>query len=387
MSRSSSISSSDLRRFLKAGLAFAVVGAALFVGASIYYEVRVRQRDNFFIHYSHFAKPSVRPRVLIVGDSRPAIDLKREVLPSTMHNFSHPGEGMRQFLLKIEYALATKPSIKYVVLQIDDYVLGEYRAFNARYGAYLSFADIGLIERFFPTSRPRIVRNVMAFAVPLLSHEERQIVRRVFLNDVAALLTGRSPKKNVRLDRCLDTVFSGEKSWQSLEPKKRTKQVERRALNQYDGKQVTEPLRRSLREIFAIARRHNVHVIGVRYPVAPEYNALNSKRNVDAVRRVMTALPFHTVLDFRRRYEDKPRLFNDPDHLNARGARIFSKSFVSAMKKIVTVDLSGPAACSGGSTMETVRVVAWPYRTRPWFVEQAAPKRAVGSASQRRATR
>ncbi|HUS53575.1 MAG TPA: hypothetical protein VMY41_06170, partial [Thermohalobaculum sp.] len=250
-----------------AGLAFGAVGAILFAVASVYFEVRVRQRDNFFIHYSHFAKPSVMPRVLIVGDSRPAIDLRRDVLPVTMHNFSHPGEGMRQFLLKIEYALATKPSIKYVVLQIDDYVLGEYRAFNARYGAYLSFADIALIQRFFPTSRPRIVRNVMAFAVPLLSHEERQIVRRVFLNDVAALLTGRSPKKNVRLDRCLDTVFSGEKNWQSLEPEKKVKQVERRALNQYYGKLVTDPLRRSLQEIFAIARRHNVRVVGVRFPV------------------------------------------------------------------------------------------------------------------------
>lgn len=372
---------------MKGAIAFCAVGALLFVMSSVYFEIRVRQRDNFFIHYSHFAKPSVTPRILVVGDSRPAVDLRREVLPAAIYNFGHPGEGMRQMLLKTEYALATKPSVKYLVLQIDDYVLGGYRDFNTRYGAYLSFANIGLIKRFFPTSRARIVRNVLAFTLPLSSHEERQILRRVLVNDVAALLTGRSPKKTVYVDRCLNTVFSIKTDWQSLSPEIKAKQVKRRALNQYDGKLVTEALRRSLYEIFAIAKRHNVRVIGIRFPVSPEYNRLNSKRNVAPVRRIMAALPFDAILDFRHSYDDRPELFHDPDHLTTRGATIFSNAFLAAMKKTVGVDLAGSAACNVGSTKDTLRVVAWPYRKRPWFSDQEVLKGPDGHPVRQRATR
>src|SRR3546814_4072852 len=82
------------------------------VAASVYYELRVRQQDDFYRQVADFKHPSVQPTVLLVGDSRMAVGIDPGMLPEGVYNFSYPGETLRHVYLRIRYALKTKPSIE-----------------------------------------------------------------------------------------------------------------------------------------------------------------------------------------------------------------------------------------------------------------------------------
>src|SRR3546814_9606436 len=77
------------------------------VAASVYYELRVRQQDDFYRQVADFKHPSVQPTVLLVGDSRMAVGIDPGMLPEGVYNFSRSEEHTSelQSLMRNSYAV------------------------------------------------------------------------------------------------------------------------------------------------------------------------------------------------------------------------------------------------------------------------------------------
>jgi hypothetical protein len=335
-----------LIRLLRSGFALALLLGIALLAMNLVVESTVRRSEPAFRLYEAISDPQVRPKIVILGDSRSALDVALDSDNFDVFNWSEVGEGMRQTLLKADYVLRTKTSVRAIVLPVDDYVLSGYRAANSRWAASASYANPELLRRFLGASTARIWRNRLAFALPVLDHETRLILR-----DHLALRADQTigyPRKGAftRLDDCLDLRFAEEVDWVNEPEERRVARTVARMRAQYPADLVVDEMVVVLRTILESARRHGVSVVGVRHPISNEYIAVAGERDVSAVRAAIAGLPFRATLDYVGLFADRQELFNDMDHLRRSGAREFTAIMLRELATVVGENVRGSAGCA-----------------------------------------
>lgn len=113
-------------------------------------------------------------------------------------------------------------------------------------------------------------------------------------------------------------------------PAERRELARRDAADHLDFEDHANPLLRwGFESLVAWADAHDVRVIGIGYPVTPEYRGFLDR--TDAWEQVRTRVlepfladPRHVWLDHGTAFQDHPELFSDPHHLNTRGRALFS---------------------------------------------------------------
>ncbi|WP_370153392.1 hypothetical protein [Ferrovibrio sp.] len=344
-----------LRRILLVGLGIGVTLVAM----SWPLELVMRQRDVHFRLYQAFSSPAVKPQVLVLGDSRAALDVVGSMFSPAVFNWAEVGEGLRQTLLKADYALRTKPSLQWIVLPIDDYILSEYRSANRGFRKQMGYADWGLLDHYFATTRRHILRNYIAYYLPVLDHESRLSFRSDLLQDVEDRLGTPVDESYTVLTDCLDLKFRHEFDWAGSSSEARKDRVAFRLKAQYPEDLIVPQMVEILERIVRTANASGVQVVGVRYPMSNEYIEAAAVRDVSGVRAVFERIPFAARLDYTAMFAGDQAEFNDMDHLRHGGARAFTNVLQKDLAAITGLPMQGESCPSRTKTGLLVPQIAF----------------------------
>lgn len=337
---------------------FAAGLAVFMMAGNVYYEIRVRQADDFFRQVAWFRDPTVKPVVLFIGDSRMAMNLNPRRLPPGYYDFSYPGETLRHMYLRAKFALETKPSIRYLVLGLEDITLSEARARLREVNRQMLFADLVDLTEAYPASPRFLLRSATLHYLPLINASHRARTAEAFADDLRWVLTGEVPSTPKRLV-CGGFQFSEEDHpWAELEREHwRAKAVAH--VDELLGTSNDVPeMREVFERLLALAEYHGVKVIGVRNPLSRTYIRAARDYDTASVRAFFENSPLHAMLDYENLYVDKPTYFVDADHLRTHAAARFTDRLVSDLRELVSVEQNVPAPCK----LEVADAApGWPY--------------------------
>ena len=247
--------------------------------------------QNFFTHR--------HVKAIFVGDSHVA-QIDNEFLSDAAYNVGFGGDSLREIYAKLRYLLSQPNEIDILFLTADVHMFGSGRLQSSN-GA---FADQYLLWTGSPYGFGH-GRLAAAFnLVPLFNDDFVQYLKR----DIAQTF------KQARDD---DSEES-EDAWQRLPQAERERIA--RETGEGDHREIgihPEPFEWYAR-IVALARKHGIRVIAVRYPATAEYFATVTPAQNALVDRALAAAGVQEVLDFRHIFVDAS-YFKDPDHLSRKG--------------------------------------------------------------------
>jgi hypothetical protein len=146
--------------------------------------------------------------------------------------------------------------------------------------------------------------------VPLFNDDFVQYLRKA--------LAAMTSKKHRHVSEGDDDVSS----WAHLTDDQRAAQARETGIGDHVGVgEYHEPFD-WYRRIFDLARQHNIRVIGVRYPVHPQYSAQAPVTKIAEIDGFLRERGMTGIVDMRDAFAD-PKSFDDPDHLNGREADAF----------------------------------------------------------------
>jgi hypothetical protein len=348
-----------MRKAALSSIAF-LAGLLLLLGlASAYYEWRVRSQDPFFQQVTWFDNPAVQPTVLFLGDSRVAMNIAAERLPGGFVNWSYPGETLRHVMLRAHHAIDTKPTLKYIVLGLDDITLSEPRAADRDATRQLQFADLREVAVVYPWSPRLLLRSAVLYYFPLVNETNRHRMVRALESDIGAFFGVAPPREPTRLE-CGDFEFSRRVTWSDrLRPDGMKRSVEhiRSLLGESND---TEELRVILVRLLRLAESRGVRVIGLRNPLSDAYQEIAAAYDTSSAINFMAAQPLHAYLDLHDAFAGRDDLFADQDHLGPAGARQFTDMVVQILRGRMGIRGTGPAPCE---VQEAARRPVWPYHS------------------------
>lgn len=330
--------------------------AACFILASVYFELRVRQASDFFLQVERFRNDDVKPEVLLVGDSRMAANVDQRRLPPGYYNFSYPGETLRHNYLRIKFALETKPSVRYLVLGLEDVGFSDARARLRDATQQTLFADLVALTEIYPASPRFLLRHAVLHYAPLVNASQRRRTWERLLADMRVLLTGETREPEQVLD-CGTVKPMLDSTWQQMSEAERMAHGREEVKTLYGGSAFNEEMHDVFFKILALARQHDVKVIGIRNPVTGAYAAAAQELREKPVLSFLEPNALHALLDYEALFADSPSLFHNADHLNAEGARKFTARLAEDLSGMVNVEAKGTQSCDD----EKTATAAWPY--------------------------
>lgn len=333
--------------------------AACLAVASAYFELRVRQNTDFFRQVEWFRNDDVQPEVLLVGDSRMAVNVDQQHLPPGFYNFSYPGETLRQIYLRVKFALETKPSIRYLVLGLEDVAFSDARARLRDATRQMLFSNLVDLTEVYPASPRFLLRHAVLHYVPLINASQRRRAWEAFYTDLRRMAVGRIEESKHQLV-CGNMELTGEGEWANLGKPTRDRRAYREVAQLLGGSAGNPEMQRVLYKILVEARVRGVKVIGVRNPVSGSYlKATNAYYDVPVLEFLDQEEWLYAMLDYESLFAQQASLFYNVDHLNHDGARQYTRRLVEDLSRLVHVDASAAADHCGG-TME-IEPRRWPY--------------------------
>jgi len=257
-------------------------------------------------------------RVLFVGDSHVKNGVDPRPIPGAF-NFAVEGETYLQGYYKVRTILAEDDSLKTIVLPVDPHSFGSFRKLRILnplfWSHYVDFIEVAqetgeysLISKWVQSrfashlgSGTGFVRGV---GVLLLKREHE-------------LIQGYRPYKT---------------SFADLSPEERSARARARVEMHFSSETHLDELLLSYFErTIALCREHGVEVKLVSYPLTDEFVREMEPHFPEAEfqARVAAILDEHPTgvewLEYRNVFSGRPELFKDVDHLNERGAKLFSE--------------------------------------------------------------
>lgn len=340
-------------------LSYFLIGLVVcFAAMSVYYEMRVRQTGDFYRQVAGFRDPQVQPTVLLVGDSRLAANVDATRLPPEIYNFSYPGETLRHLYLRIKFALETKPSIEYLVIGVEDVQFSDTRARLREALDQLAFADLVDLTEIYPNSLRFLLRHAALHYLPLINADRRRRAWDALLDEMRSAV-GKPPTEAITVTyECGGLQFLPHGRWSDLGKAERKARASSEVRRLIGGSARNQVMHRVFSKILDLADTYEVHVIGLRSPVSAEY--------FRAAHNYYTASPLgflprgrlHAMLDYETLFTGRPGLFYNADHLDGRGAGVFTERLVADLRRLVALDRNEWQPCSG--QIEPGRLV-WPY--------------------------
>lgn len=344
MTRHLSIFSSDMRWFLSRktffiflarSALFAVGFLLIFAAANVYYHQRVVKNDYFFILFNRFKQENIQPRIIFLGDSHAVFDIKSEFLDNEYYNFSFPSEGWREFYLRLRVALKLKRTITHVIIPLDDHAFAPYRGQDVFFTNFLHFSDLQDIKTIFKPSTVTLFKARVSNYLPLVSPSNRALIRKVTGEDLYALITRTKNIKSIVIDAWGGLVTTDERIWSEISEEERNAEIVSRANKHFRKPLINEGLVATFEDFLRYCKEHGVKVIGVRYPVTTDYQQVAKDRGEGLVQKKYKEFSFDSTLDYYHAFDKHQDYFRDPDHLNTKGAVVFSQMLMKDLRKTV----------------------------------------------------
>ena len=281
-------------KVIAATAVFAVVNVIVYSTSNYFDHLRdYRSTVNGFFAHRYVTR-------VLVGDSH-VERLNQTSLDADVYNLAAPGDSLRECYAKLRYVLGRSTNIRTVFLSVDFHMFGTDRMRSAN-GA---FADQYLVLSNSPYGLDRGRLGGILDSVPLFNDDFVQYTR-ARIHDA---LTRKPTAADGPTERPWFELAETEREARAL----RTGEGDHRQVGQLD-----EPFAWIAR-IMALARAHDVVVIGVRYPAHRDYFATVSKFDEERVNSRLARSGLNDIRDLRYAFDD-PRCFEDPDHVSRSGA-------------------------------------------------------------------
>lgn len=321
--------------FLGRSALFAFGFLLIFAGANVYYHQRVVKNDFLFVLLDKFKQEHIQPRVIFLGDSHAVFDIRSEFLDDGYYNFSFPSEGWREFYLRIRAALKLKKTITHVIIPLDDHAFAPYRAQDVFFTNFLHFSDLQDIKIIFKPSAGTLFKARISNYLPLVSASNRTLIRKVTGEDFYALTTRTKNVKSIVIDAWGGLVPTDERIWSEMSEWERKEEIISRANKHFRKPLINEELWMIFKDFLTYCRAHGIRVIGVRYPMTKEYQRVAKERGEGLVQKRYKELSFDGILDYYHMFDSRQDYFRDPDHLNTKGAVVFSQMIMKDLRKMI----------------------------------------------------
>lgn len=352
-----------MRRLIRNGLLFLGGVALCFTAASVYYELRVRQSGDFFRQVALFQDPRIQPEVLLIGDSRMALNVDQRLLPPGYFKFSYPGETHRHIYLRLKHALETKPSIRHVVLGLEDVGFSDNRARLRDATRQMLFADLADLTEVYPADLRLLLRHAVLHYVPLVNATQRRLAWDQLVRDADRWLRGAPdvPKQDLVCGNIRPLLAP---RWPRLAPRERRQTAHEEVSHLIDGKPDNSEMRKVIYMILELTRRHDVDVIVVRSPLSESYLQAAQAQGTDNAADFLNPDWVSAILDYRYLFSEREELFFDADHLNPTGSVAFTRALLSDLEPHIRLSRDGQTETSGRGCLSEPDLAtqpAWPY--------------------------
>lgn len=331
--------------------------AVLFVAASVYFELRVRSQSNFYRQVAQFKDPATQPTVLLVGDSRMAVNINPDHLPPDIYNFSYPGETMRHLYLRIKYALKEKPSIEYLIIGLEDVLFSDARARLRDAIRQMAFADLADLTEVYPVSPRFLLRHAVLHYVPLINADQRRRTWDAWLDDMQSAIVGQKAEAAAHLP-CGGIRFQQKGQWGEVGMRERRSKARREVDRLLGGSAGNPEMRSVFGDILDLAHRHGVRVVGLRSPVSGSYLDAAKDYYAESPLAFMDRDKLDGMLDYIDLFAGSPDKFYDADHLNPDGSVVFTKILLEDLRRLVPLDGVVAERCTARTTPTPL---IWPY--------------------------
>lgn len=326
-----------LRSFLSRLALFGLGLVLLFAACTAHYAALSRS-DNLERQLQIFAAAG-GPEVLILGDSHAAMNVDMDALGPRYASLAYPGENWREILLKTRYAIAAKPSVRLVVIPLDMHMFSSYRGQDLDMTHSMRFTKAYRdLESVYSSSwfQLRYLKSLVAYYVPLCLGPNWSNYRVLVLDNLQGAVSGKGPEKRIVVDDHGSIFYSDMRSFMDLPEPSRREAARERAVEQLRPPATCEPLVHAFDEFLRFCAERKIAVVGVRYPLTPEFRAAASGYDLTDVEAVYKARSSSLVatLDYSHSMEATPKLFRDEDHLTREGARTFTQMLARDLEPI-----------------------------------------------------
>ena len=217
-------------------------------------------------------------------------------------NFSYYSDSYLDTERKLNY-LVENEEIDTIYISADDHTLSPYRDFSNNGYKSIKYkytqGDYNLSD---------FAEYKLQHYIVLFDPNIRAIISH-FFNEQSQRLLGFEDKEEEVEDL----------PWERLSEEDRVSLSEERLSEQFPEGDGSEKLEESLMNIIELCDRENITLIGVKFPLAPEYSRMigNKTYGADSILRANGV----KVYDFRDIFSKTDSYFEDPDHINHIGAQ------------------------------------------------------------------
>lgn len=248
--------------------------------------------------------------IVFAGDSHFAVPLNDliDVDPhGPAYSVAFGGDSLRECYAKLRRVLNESHTIDTVIVSADPHMFGKGRLDSSN----RSYVDWYFLLAGDRTGLKRGWASAILDQVPLLNNDFLQYLRKEVGTDIERL-RGRG-----RSGAAGEADASGD-SWARLTAAERSAAARSTGAEDHAGIGESQVPFYWYDRILALAREHHVKVIGMRFPVHPDYAAQAPPAQVAAIDHFLLSKGVAQIIDLRDALTD-PHDFQDEDHVNDAG--------------------------------------------------------------------
>lgn len=254
------------------------------------------------LYFREYRQVDLHYHKYLLADSR-GVPLGKHLDQYGIYNFSVNGDSYFDMYAKAKYLLDHAP-VDTLYLSVDDHTLSIYR--ERRDNSDRSIIYKG--ARDFPNYYDYWIAKYVKRYVAYFNSSYRDIVTSYLKSRIRNVVGLRhSPP------------------WVALTPEAQKVRAQRRFNQQFFSASASDSLVATLQKIIALCQRHDVTLIGIRFPLTQTFIRAMDGRSYGAEGYFKKHdLP---VYDFKKKYRYHDEYFYNEDHLNERGGEVFAKEF------------------------------------------------------------
>jgi len=271
------------------------------------------------------ARGSLSLEWLILGDSHAKCGIDPRLLPAAF-NLATLGSHYHHSYYRLQHFLEREGgSARFVILPMDTHSLAwqrERMEDGAYWARYLDYPQLA-----WRTGRlPEYARQYLTdYWLPYAGKGDRIVE------------AGLGWTRNDTRFPLLDGHIQMPGNWQDTPIGERQALTRQRCTFIHNGYEWADPIQvQYLRDTLALCAKHGVRPVMVRFPLTAEaWNEVNAHMDLEALDALYDELfapyPDLVRIDLGHALDDRLELFNDPDHLNAEGAQVFTHLLIERL--------------------------------------------------------
>jgi len=287
---------------------------------------RLPRNQRQFIEY----KTNNDLKVIVIGDSLPAFAVNPAYLNNSF-NLATPAENFEQMYYKVKWLVNNEPDIEIYVIQYNYHSFNYYRIkpyyFTTYWKNFMSYDELSYAK---DSPKSTIFFEVL---IPVIGKGE-EIVK--YIRDWKDL---RDPKRKRWLTTKIENGWINDDTVFPEDQENTTKVAENRVYNQFSNYPIVreEVYTEIFFDTLKLLKDNNKKVVLIQYPLTDEYlTALERDINIhEEYKEIDERIESfdYKILDYMELFRYNQTLFVDSDHLNFRGAEIFTKKLSKDISK------------------------------------------------------